>query len=141
MLEGANTHYTVILVAAVLQMILGTFWYSSQCFGGKWAEINEFDVSLIKPNALQYLGGFVNALIRSWVLGYMLVFFGVTTILGAISFSFWAWLGFVATTQFSGVIWAKKPISAYLIDIGYFLAAFLSMGLIFGLFFWWFGVN
>lgn len=138
-MELVSTYYVAILVAAIIQMILGGVWFSSQCFGDKWAEMHEFDSSTMKFNALQYLGGFVNALVIAWVLGCMLMYFEVSTIFGALCFSFWAWLGFVATTQFSGVIWAKKPFGAYLIDVSFYLVAFLSVGLVFGLYFWWFG--
>jgi Protein of unknown function (DUF1761) len=138
MFEVITSHYVAILVAAVVQMILGGLWYSPKCFGAKWAEIHGFDESSLKTNALHYLGAFVNALVISWVLGCMLLFFEVTTIPAALCLSFWIWLGFVATTQFSGVIWAKKPFGAYLIDVGFFLIALLSTGLVFGLFFWWF---
>lgn len=137
MFDFLNGFYLVVVVATVINMILGGMWYSPKFLGAKWLESHQFDESTLKAGALHYLGAFVNGLVMAWVYGCLLMFFGVSTILGALCFSFWIWLGFIATSQFSGVIWAKKPLTAYFIDAGFFLAALFSMGVVFGLFFWW----
>ena len=41
---------------------------------------------------------------------------------------FWVWLGFIATTYFSAVIWQKMHPKEFFIHVGYSLIALLLMG-------------
>lgn len=135
MIEYSVFHYLAILVAAVVKMFLGSVWYNPNFLGKKWAEVHKFEESTLHAGALQYLGAFLNSLVMAWALGSILIFFEVTTISSALCLGFWIWLGFIATTQFSGVLWAKKPFTAYLIDAGFFLVGILAMSVVFGIFF------
>lgn len=55
---------------------------------------------------------------------------GVDSVMGGASFGFMAWLGFIATTLYNDVIYAKKPVELYLINAGYLLCSFVLMGAI-----------
>lgn len=126
---GVNVFAGVI--AALLSMILGAFWYNRKVFGTMWAEIHGFESACLNPGYFQYFFAFLNTLVIVWVIGGFFSYFGIDTLGDALCFAFWGWLGFVATTHLSGVIWAKKPFKAYLIDVGFFLVALEIIAAIF----------
>ncbi|MEC7840530.1 MAG: DUF1761 domain-containing protein [Chlamydiota bacterium] len=133
--ELFQTNYLAVFIAAIVNMVIGATWYGPKFLGDKWLEVHAFDRENLKAGPLSYLGAFIIGLIIATVFGAFLSFFKVTSIIGAMCFAFFIWLGFIATTQFSGVIWAKKPVGAYCIDVGFFLVSLQAMAVIFGLFY------
>lgn len=119
-----------IVGAALVQILIGMIWYSPQCLGTIWAQNHQFDMTLLKPSSLHYLGGILVALITAVVLSFLIHWFKIVAISQGIKLAFLIWLGFIATSQFSGVIWARKPIIAYLIDVVYFLVSLTLMSII-----------
>jgi hypothetical protein len=59
--------------------------------------------------------------------------FGVNSLPEGLLVAFLIWLGFIVTTQYSAVIWAKKPLNVFLCDIGCELLSLLAMGAILSL--------
>ena len=127
-----DLNWAAILVIAVLNIILGMLWYSPQVFGKTWMELMRFDESECEASYQHIIGGFCVALITATVLAIFVNFAEAFTMGEGMTVGFLAWLGFVATTHFSGVIWAKKPLKAYLIDSGYYLVYLLIAGAILG---------
>lgn len=131
MLDG----FTIaVIIAAIVNIILGAFWYNPNIFGRTWAFAHGFREDAIKGSITSYVGAFIIAFVTAYVLGMVLKQLNADSIVKSITFAFWIWLGFIATTHFSGVLWAKKPIQAYLIDILFYLVSFEAMALIFALF-------
>ena len=122
-----------VLLAGITNIILGLLWYHPNFFGRTWAFSHGFREDTIKGGILSYSGAFFIGLIIAYVLGMMLKELHVNSIAAAMTFTFWIWLGFIATTHFSGVLWAKKPLQAYLIDVGFYFVSFEVMALIFAL--------
>lgn len=134
MLDVLSVNYLAVLIAGIVAMVCGGVWYHPSCMGKKWAAAHNFDISCLKGDAWSYLLAFVNSLVIAWILGVFYNAVGVSSFFGAIWFAFIAWLGFVATTQFSGVLWAKKPLNAYFIDAGFFLVGFEAMSIVYWIF-------
>lgn len=136
MFEIYGVNIITVILSAILVKFAGVLWYNPKLFGSSWAEAQGYDVSKLKVlrsfrDILPLMGGIVNNLITAFVLGKMFLYFNLTSAEGMICFVFWIWLGFIATSHFSGVLWAKKPFKAYLIDIGFFLVAIELMAVIF----------
>lgn len=123
-------HFIAILVIAVVNMLIGFLWYHPSAFGKVWLDAHGFSMDGLKGAPKDYGLAFAVAFVVSWVMGGLFNHFGVDSIFGGWYTMFWVWLGFVATTQFSGVIWAKKPIMAYAVDVSYAFVAFMVMGTI-----------
>jgi hypothetical protein len=75
------------------------------------------------------------AFLTSLVLVYILAHFvqytkAKTAWRGGIETAFWLWLGFIATTQLATVIFEKRALGLYLINIGYQLVACALAGVI-----------
>lgn len=114
-----------IIIATLVTMVLGAIWYSPFFLGCTWSESHNFDKSQLKPSALEYLGTFVTTFIMVWVFAGLLNWLELNSLDSALKLAFLIWLGFITTTHFSGVIWARKPITAYLIDTVYHLLMLL----------------
>ena len=119
-----------VVIAAVLNMIIGFFWYSKWLFGATWMKFHKLNVEKMEKSSLLY------GLITSLVIAYFLAFFesalGVTTVSDGMFVGFCLWLGFAATTQISAVIWCKAPFRLFVLDTGCKLLSFLVMGGVIG---------
>ena len=125
-------NYLAVIVAAVIHFIIGGLWY-----GLIFANIF---VGIVGPQALQqmvadshwsqYLIAFISSLVLVYILAHFVQFTGSKTAGGGMQTAFWLWLGFVATTQLSGVIFEQRKVGLYLLNIGYQLVACLICGAI-----------
>ncbi len=119
-----------VFIAAVLNMIIGFFWYSKWLFGPVWMQLGKIKPEKFSKAGLLY-GFFV-----SFVIAYFLAFFeaylGVTTVTDGMFVGFCFWLGFVFTTQISAVIWEKSPFQLFLLHTGCKLLSFLAMSGVIG---------
>ncbi len=119
-----------IIIAAVVNLILGSFWYSPYLFGKAWVDANKFDMKSLVGTPLHYVGALIVSLLTAWVLDILLHHFNITSYSVGASVAFWIWLGFIATSHFSGVLWAKRPLKSYIIDTIFSLVSLLVMSMI-----------
>jgi len=106
-----------VILATVASVIIGGFWYAPKLFGSIWANAHNFDKDSLKPSPLNYGGAVLVAFVTTLILAMFIKYLPVTSIYDGAQVGFFAWLGFIATSQFSGVVWAKKPWLAYAIDV------------------------
>jgi len=129
MLDG-QTNYLAIVAVAIINNILGAIWYSSKVFGKSWAKACKIEMGKKKAGAKHFLGGLLMSLIMAAAVSCLVIKLDLTMVSEGIKLGILLWLGFIATSQFCGVIWAKKPLKVYLIDAGFYLASLLIMGAI-----------
>lgn len=127
MADTFDVNWIGVILAAIANMIIGSLWYSPYLFGKEWAEAQKMDIRTLVATPLHYAGAFLISLLTAFVLAVLLHKFGIVSYENAFTLAFWIWLGFVATTHFSGVLWAKRPLKSYLIDTAYALLSFLVM--------------
>jgi hypothetical protein len=114
-----------VLIAAIVNIIIGYIWYSRFLFGKK--------MDPAKPFAkYAHLWVVLVALITSYILAFIEVFLGVTTVTDGMFVGLIVWFGFISTTQISAVIWGKMTFKRFLVHTGCQLLTFLSMGGILG---------
>lgn len=127
-------NFLVILVAAIVNMVLGFLWYSPILFGKKWlTAIGKTEDQLKsekKGMGKVYLLSFLGALVMAYVLVHIVSYTGAATISGGIQAGFWMWLGFVVTTSLGGLLFEKRPAVLFYINSGYYLVALIIMGAI-----------
>lgn len=119
-----------VFVAALLNMLIGFFWYSKWIFGPTWVHLQKFPPETHKKMSMVY--GLISSLVIAYFLSVFEAYVGVTTVTDGMFVGFCLWLGFVATTQISSVIWARAPIRLFFIDTGYKLLSFVVMGGVIG---------
>ena len=124
--------WRVVIIAAVLNMVIGFFWYSKWLFGTIWAKMAHLSQKKFdgKNMAIVYQG--IISLVIAFFLAFFETYLGVTTVTDGMFVGFCAWLGFVATTQIGAVIWTDTRFKLFLIDTGGKLLSFLVMGGIIG---------
>ena len=127
-------NYLAVLVVAIINMAVGALWYSKLLFGNIWmksAKISEKQIEESKKEMPKmYLTMFVGAFIMAFVLAHFIAQIAAVTVVDGIQAGFWAWLGFIATTSLSSVIFEGKSPNLYLLNNGYNLVSLIIMGAI-----------
>ena len=131
-MEAANIDWLAVLIAAVLNMVIGFFWYSKWLFRKAWIQWESLKEKELKGNRLALLWGFLNSLVIAYFLAFFEVHLGVTTVSDGVFVGFCAYLGFCATTQIAPVIWERKPYPPFFLHTGCKLLSFLVMGGVLG---------
>jgi hypothetical protein len=123
-----------VLAAAVLMMVLGFLWYSPFLFAKPWMREMGVDpndkekVQAMQKNAgPAYAGSFVASLISAFILSLFLHWTRAEGLHEGLGIGFHVWLGFVATVQFTGALFAKQSMRLFAINTGYQLVCYLAM--------------
>ncbi len=116
-----EVNYLAVLVTGVASMTIGALWYSPLMFGNVWMKLNGFtmaDMEKAKAKGMtgSYIIAFAGALLGAYVLAHFLQVFGANSISEGLQVAFWAWLGFIVTTQVSGSLWEGKPWKLFLLN-------------------------
>jgi hypothetical protein len=130
-MDNPHVDFLAILIAAVVYLIIGLVWYSPLVFGNVWRKLCGFDKNF-KRRKFAFLSSLIASLVAAYVLGFFETFLGVTTVSDGMFVGFLVWIGFIATTMISRVIWSRSPFQLFLIDGGYRLLGYLVMGGILG---------
>ncbi len=115
-------HYIIIL-AAIVSMLIGAVWYSPRVFGRVWMKLTGMERRRFPKRS--YIIGFLKEILTAYVLTLMIFSVGLGVITG-----FLVWLGFIATSSLSIVLWEKKSIRLYLLNNLYSLISLLVMSCI-----------
>jgi hypothetical protein len=128
----SGLNYLAVLVAAVLNMLVGAVWYSQSLFAKSWMELVGF-----KPDEMaarrQGMGRamawmFVGSLVMAYALARVLWYAKITSAGGGAMIGLLAWIGFVAPTHGANYLFEGKPFRLYGINTGYPLVALVLMG-------------
>jgi uncharacterized protein DUF1761 len=132
-----SLNWLAILVAAISTMVLGFLWYSPLLFAKAWTREMGYDPNdkakmdeMRKSAGPAYAGSFVASLISAFTLALILHGMRAESLHFGLMASFHIWLGFVATVQFTGALFAKQSMKLFAINTGYQLVCFLAMGAI-----------
>ena len=122
-----------VIIAALVNMALGFWWYSQAGFGKPWMKemgitSDKIEASKKKGMGPSYLLALVSAFVMAYVLAHIVDFAGATTFGAGMVGGFWCWLGFIATVGTAMVLWEGKSWRLYSIVMGYYLVALLLMG-------------
>lgn len=123
-----------VLLAALVGMVVGGLWYSPILFGDKWVALmgwsKEEQEKMKKKAGPSYVLGFLVQFVTAYVLAHVLNAFDVITISSAIQTAFWAWLGFVATTQIGSVLWEGKSTKLWILNTAYSFISLCVMAMV-----------
>jgi hypothetical protein len=132
-----SLNWLAILVAAISTMVFGFLWYSPLLFAKAWTREMGYDPNdkakmdeMRKGAGPAYAGSFVASLISAFTLALILHGMRADSLHFGLMASFHIWLGFVATVQFTGALFAKQSMKLFGINTGYQLVCFLAMGAI-----------
>lgn len=132
-MDNVQIDLSTVVVAAVLNMVIGYLWYSKWLFGAAWSKLchghgKQSDCN--NKTSLFY------AAVVSLVIAYFLAFFetylGITTVTDGMFVGFCIWLGFVATSEIGAVIWSHKSFKLFALHSGCKLLSYLVMSGVIG---------
>jgi hypothetical protein len=136
-----EVNYLAVLVAAIVQFVVGMAWYSPMLFGKVWMKemgFTEKDMKAAKSKGM--MKEMVIALVMGLVMAYVLshVTWMAGEVLGSadwmrgLTTGFWMWLGFVGTVFVHGALWEQKSWRLVAINASHWLVALLAMGAVIG---------
>ncbi len=126
-----------VLAGGVVSMAIGMLWYSPVLFGKAWMELSGCGPEKIaeakaKGMGKTYFLAFLNGLVMSAAIYYLAIWATETvTVQDAVILAAVLWLGFIATTLFSSVLWEQKPLKLYFIKTGCSLVTMILVSILY----------
>jgi hypothetical protein len=128
-LSKMQNQMIAIFLLAIGYVIFGAIWYSPKLFGKYWMECAGIKEDELKGSmGRRSFLGFLNTLVVLYVLSIFIDWTGSGTFGEGIVLGFWAWLGFMATTNISHVIWRGMQLKEFCIHTSYSLIALAISG-------------
>jgi len=132
-----SLNWLAILVAGISTMVVGFLWYSPLLFAKAWMREMGYDPNdkarmeeMKKSAAPAYGGSFLASLLSAFTLALILHGLRAEDLHTGLMLGFHVWLGFVATVQFTGALFAKQSMKLFAINTGYQLVCYLVMAVI-----------
>ena len=122
-------NYLAILVGGLVYFIIGAIWYAPGIFGHRWLKHDELPPADQKSwsfKAGAYIGEFILDLIIAYVLALFLLLSGAERLAEGAMVALWAWIGFIATTHFSAVLWSHRTLKNFFIHAIFMLVALIA---------------
>ena len=130
-----STNHIAVVIAALINMVLGGIWYAPKVFGTAWMEMTGITEEKQKTGAGKAMAwAVVASLVTAYVMNFILGFVRMAYPGKALGFmngawlGLWLWLGFTGIVMFSKNQFDQKPNKLTFIDIGYPLVSFIIMG-------------
>jgi hypothetical protein len=123
-----------IIIAVIVNMVLGSVWFSPVLFSKKWMEWEGHTEgmgsgsSLPALVALTTVGGVISAITLAWFIDRT----GTTTLLGGALIGLYAGIGFAAPAMFADHLFNNRKGALFLIVAGYPVVGLTLMGAILG---------
>lgn len=128
-----SINHLAVLLAAVINMGIGAFWYSPALFGKTWMALSGISMDKVgeakkKGMAKAYIIAFVGAALMSCALARVIGYAGVSTLSAGMQVGLMAWLGFVAPVTLGSVLWEGKSWKLWLLNNAYYALVLLIAG-------------
>ena len=126
-MPSVDIHWLAVIVAAIVNMVVGAVWYSRSFFGKEWAKLTGRRLEEM-GGGLGYGVAAVAALIQSWVLAHFVLYAGSDTFWNGLVTGFWIWLGFIGVIMAAGIVFEGRSWMLWKINSGYYLVVLLING-------------
>jgi hypothetical protein len=121
-------NHLAVLVAAVIQWILGALWFSL-IFVKPWMALTGHKQGEKPKGAVvSMIVSFFGGLVLSFVVAHVVLWSGATTIHRGLLVGFICWMGFIAVPLLSETLYERRPFKLLAINAGYWLVALLITG-------------
>lgn len=131
-MTSIDVNWLAVLVAGVINMVVGAIWYSPGVFGKTWMKelgMKAGEGMMDKSKMGQgYLIVFVGALLMAFVTAVVVHYSGAKELTEGAMVGFWLWLGFALTIPLNDVVFGKKTTTLYMINVVYYLVVLVVNG-------------
>jgi hypothetical protein len=119
-----------VLVAALIQWVLGALWYSL-FFRKPWmALVGHKSEGRPKGAIVAVTSSFIGGLLLSFVLAHIVYWAGAMTWHRGAFLGFICWLGFIAVPLSAEHQYERRPCKLFAINAGYWLVALVVTGIV-----------
>ena len=130
-------NYLAVLVAAIVNWLIGGLWYSPVLFRDKFIEImgwNEQKLAEIaaQSHVRELIMAFVISIVAAYVLAYLISRTNSQTMLGGVKIGLLTSIFLVAAVNLESIMFEFRPAGLYLINNSYHVVGFALMGAIIG---------
>lgn len=134
MLDFEGINYWAVAAVWLVNVVVGSLWYSPMGFGKKWSKLSGVDIMKLPENestrAIVYVA--LSAVVQAVVLAVVLNAIGVSSAAEGLVASFVVWLGMVAATTIGTTFYSRRGWSFWWLNASYFLVVMAVNGLILG---------
>lgn len=123
-----DINFLAVLLAGVVNMIVGSFWYSPAGFGKMWMKLAKVEMGSGKNMGMLYGVTFVSALVQATVLSLFIKYAGSVSALDGALIGLLVGIGFIGTSYLNQVTFGGKPLKLYYLDMGYYLVVLTLNG-------------
>jgi len=127
-------HYVAVLAAALSSMVVGFLWYSPLLFAKPWMKLSGLDeksMNAAKKNMpITYTASFLTSLVMAYTIAVLINSMLIATLAEGLILGGLVWLGFVATTMVTGVLFQRVVWKLFFINSMYQLVSVLVMSTI-----------
>lgn len=127
-----SINWLAVIVAAILNMVIGGLWYSPMLFGKTWMQLTgmtEADKEKAKQSGMakMYIVQFIFTLIFAIFLAHM----AAPSVGDAIKWGIFLWVGAVLPITIGDYLWMKRSMKLYVINVAQFLVIIIVDGILF----------
>ena len=132
MLEFEGINYFAVLVAWLISVIIGGFWYSPAGFGKQWSKLSGVDMMKTPKaetsRAIKFVA--LSCLLQSFVFALLLNSLNVENVLQGLAASLVIWFGFTALTTVGNTLYQRQSWKFWWLNASYFLVIMVINGII-----------
>lgn len=132
---NAEVNWLAILASGVVYMVVGFLWYGP-LFGNMWMKLvgltkKDIQKDMSQGNMAKTYGtAFLTALVSAYVTNVLVVLLNVTDVGSAVALGVMLWLGYVAASYATLVLYENKKFKLYLLNTGYYLVTIVAAAVI-----------
>ncbi len=129
-MPSVDINWWAVIVAALVNMVVGSIWYSKGAFGKEWAKLTGRKLEQMSGGGSGYAVAAVGALLQSWILAHFVVYAsgGTLAFWRGLVTGFWIWVAFVAVVSAVHLVFEGRSWMLWKINAGYFLVVLLING-------------
>ena len=129
--------YPAVIVATIVHFFLGALWYSPLLFGNKFIELMKWTPDQLQQlenesHATELLLAFLASLVMVYMLALFIQYTKASSAVGGIQIALLVWLGFIVTTLLPGVLFERRSVGLFAIDIAHHFVGCILVGAILG---------
>lgn len=129
-MPSVDINYLAVVIAAVVNMVVGALWYSRVLFAKPWAALTGRKIEDMTGGGSGYAFAAIGALVQAWIMAHFVAWAVATTVVQGALVGLMLWIGFVAITQGVNTIFAGTRKKLLAINTGYFLVVLVINGAI-----------
>lgn len=129
-----QVNFLAVLLAAIIDMMIGMFWYSPFGFGKLWLKMMGKTEEEFKETGnsggIAYMASTLAAVVMAFVMAHVVKIAGVTDSVMALQTGFWMWLGFVVAGVLPTYIYEDRKKGLFVLYSAYKLVSILLMAVL-----------